>query len=123
MPVETGGDVLEELVPGVASAEVGDLALEVGSLVLGGDSSVEESRFLLRESGMGAGVAAMEEELDVADVVEVLAAGGDDRLDAPLGGAPADQGLSTDPIAAGDGRRGDEAGRRRSRVSRQGRYG
>ena len=51
LPVEAGGNVLEELGAGIGGAQGGALAFKVGALVLAGDSSVERGRFPGRSWG------------------------------------------------------------------------
>lgn len=99
LPVEARGDVLVDVVVlWVGALEVVDLAAKVTALVLAGDSSVEEDLFRCR--GVG-GVSGVEELLDVACMVEVLATESGDCAQLALG-MPSAEGLSTDAILADD---------------------
>lgn len=100
MPVDAAGDVLDELVVGAPSAQVVDLSVEVGALLLAGDASVDDSRFRLgRWSGSG-----LEEVEDVLDGVEVLSAGGVQGAELSLA-VPSEQGGAVDSILLGEARR------------------
>jgi hypothetical protein len=58
VPVEAGADVADELVAGVGGAEVGELPLEVGALVLGADAGVADA--LSRRGLLGSGEKKLE---------------------------------------------------------------
>jgi hypothetical protein len=76
--VDATGNVLDELVVGVALLEVVDLSLEVFSLLVGGDSSVDDFRFRDKFSSSSFGVFT-KHGLDIGEVVEPFATGTSDN--------------------------------------------
>jgi hypothetical protein len=76
--VDAASNVLDEFVVGVALLEVVDLSLEVFSLLVGGDSSVDDFRFRDEWSSSSFGVFT-KHGLNIGEVVEPFATGTSDN--------------------------------------------
>lgn len=79
MEVEAGPDVADDFVSGEGGVQVGDLALEVGALVLAADAGIAEvdasDAATRRRLATGLGRREPEEAIDIRAVIAPIAAG------------------------------------------------
>ena len=92
-------------VVGVGTLEVIDLSAKVATLVLTGDSSIEEDLFRGECGAAVGGIAGVKELFDVSRVLEVLTTRGGDCTQLILG-MPSGESLTSDAILAYDRRWG-----------------
>lgn len=99
LPVETGGDVADELVLRIRFLEVPDLSLEVFLLVLRRDAGVDDFGALWRSCGGGC-VGTLDELEELLLVVETLAARQLEAFDASgLGPSAERRGVNTNHLS------------------------